>query len=381
MQQRTPDPIQTRPARPALKQRLRNRQLATGAAGAAGNMCAVRAAQMVGIPAIIDTARKAGIMSPLAPYPPLALGASAASPLEMAGAYSTLARGGVYVQPTLVRRIEGKDGFLREYKPQSQQTLPVTPIAELVSCMESVVKEGTGVAARLPDRPVAGKTGTSDEARDLWFVGFTPDMVTAIWGGNDQHHSLGNLTGGTVLAGIWRNYNQAYYRARPKPPGQFVVERNLNLWQQLLRPQLPQATAPDQPAQQPESSATQQPQPQTGTEEDNGIQQQSTPNVREWNSDTVRPREQPPSRSDDNNQPQSSPEEQGNKSSDQGSDDTKQNQRPERPDEGQYGDEAAPHNGPDAGDRAGADRTPDDFDRLLKPRRDEDQSPPGDNDQ
>lgn len=201
------------------------------------NICAVRAALAVGIGNVIETAKVAGIKSELIATPALSLGASAASPLEMATAYATFARGGTYLEPKLVRKVEGRAGYKKEFNYYPQKVFPDGPVRALVSCMESVVKEGTGVNARLSDRPVAGKTGTSDQARDLWFVGFTPHMVTAVWGGNDQRRSLGGLTGGAVLTGLWKAYNERYYRTNKVPAGTFYTQNQTNddIWGNLLR--------------------------------------------------------------------------------------------------------------------------------------------------
>jgi penicillin-binding protein 1A len=91
--------------------------------------------------------------------------------------------------------------------------------------MQGVVKFGTGTGAKLDDRPVAGKTGTADESKDIWFVGFTPDICTAVWGGNDENLPIAghNVTGGDVMAKIWKHYMQAYYEAHPTPAGTFVA--------------------------------------------------------------------------------------------------------------------------------------------------------------
>jgi penicillin-binding protein 1A len=202
------------------------------------NVCAVRVAMACGIGNVMQTARDAGIkQAQLIPTPAMALGASAISPLEMAGAYATLARAGTYIAPQLVRRVDSRDGFSKDFQTLPQKVFPDFPVRQLVSCMESVVKEGTAVGAKLSDRPVAGKTGTTDNAKDLWFVGFTPDMVTAVWGGNDQHVSLGSATGGVMLTSIWKAYNQAYYRSHPTPAGSFYTEdtTNNNILQNILR--------------------------------------------------------------------------------------------------------------------------------------------------
>lgn len=187
------------------------------------NTCAVRVAQEVGPGEIVRCAREAGINGKLDENLSLALGSSAVSPLEMANAYATLARGGEFVEAQLVRKITDADGkTIKEFKQQSKQAFDEEPVAELVDALQDVVEKGTGTRARLFDRPVAGKTGTSDAGKDIWFVGFTPDTVTAVWGGNDQNKPVpGHVTGGGVMAGIWHNYMAAYYQQHAVPVGEF----------------------------------------------------------------------------------------------------------------------------------------------------------------
>lgn len=190
------------------------------------NTCAIRAAQRVGLDSVIETARLAGIKGDLAPQISLALGCSAASPLEMAGAYATFARGGVYIRPSVIRRIDDKHGnTLQAFYHGSERVFNEQPVALLVDVLQEVVAQGTGANAKLPDRPVAGKTGTSDQAKDLWFVGFTPDLVTAVWGGNSDNKPIPgtHVTGGTVMARIWRDYNRAYYARHNVPDSWFVA--------------------------------------------------------------------------------------------------------------------------------------------------------------
>jgi penicillin-binding protein 1A len=194
------------------------------------NVCAVRAAQLVGMDRIIETARLAGITAKLDPNLSLALGSSAVSPLDMAGAYATFARAGVAIKPQVIRRIENNKGQVIEvFESRVDKVFEPEPVAELVDVLQDVVKFGTGTQARLPDRPVAGKTGTADESKDIWFIGFTPDLVTAVWGGNDENLPIPGtyVTGGTVMARIWRQYNQAYYEKHPTPPGSFIAPMKL----------------------------------------------------------------------------------------------------------------------------------------------------------
>jgi penicillin-binding protein 1A len=89
--------------------------------------------------------------------------------------------------------------------------------------MKDVVQRGTGVQARLNNIAVAGKTGTADKSRDIWFVGFTPDTVTAVWGGNDRYLPVrGNVTGGVVMAKIWHDFMTNFYRSHPAPADGFI---------------------------------------------------------------------------------------------------------------------------------------------------------------
>ncbi|HEY9678000.1 MAG TPA: PBP1A family penicillin-binding protein [Drouetiella sp.] len=188
------------------------------------NVCAVRAAQMVGMDHVIETARTAGVKGDLAPNISSALGSSALSPLDLAGAYGTFARCGIEITPRALRKVETMNGDLLEsFDSDSHRVFPENEVSSLVSILQDVVRSGTGTQARLGDRPVAGKTGTADKGTDLWFVGFTPDMVTAVWGGNDQHLPIANgrVTGGTVMARLWRQYNRAYYSKVSVPSGVF----------------------------------------------------------------------------------------------------------------------------------------------------------------
>ncbi len=189
------------------------------------NVCSVRIAQLVSIDSVVETARLAGVTSKLDPNLSLALGSSAVSPLEQAGAYATFARGGVAIRPQVIRRIENNKGQVIEvFESRVDKVFEPEPIAELLECLQEVVKSGTGTQARLADRPVAGKTGTADESKDIWFIGFTPDLVTALWAGNDDNLPIqgAHVTGGDIMAKIWKNYSVAYYEKHPTPPGSFI---------------------------------------------------------------------------------------------------------------------------------------------------------------
>lgn len=189
------------------------------------NIPALRIGQAVGVESVINVAQRAGITEPLAPELALSLGCSAVSPLHLANAYATFARGGTYLTPLMVRRVETRTGRILDSFGQSSNTaFDHAAVAQLVDCMEDCVAEGTAQLAKLSDRPVAGKTGTADHGKDLWFVGFTPDICTAVWGGNKDNKPVGaSVTGGTIMTRIWRDYMSSYYRQVSTPAGWFVA--------------------------------------------------------------------------------------------------------------------------------------------------------------
>lgn len=230
------------------------------------NIPSVRTAQLVGVDSIVETARRAGVTAKLDPNLSLALGSSAISPLDLAGAYATFARMGVQIQPQVLRRIENNRGQIIEvFEAKVDRVFPVEPVARLVSILQDVVQHGTGTKARLKDRPVAGKTGTADEGRDIWFMGFTPDMVTAVWAGNDENKPVKgrNITGGGLMAPIWGQYMTAYYAARPHPAGSFVAPTP--------------SVAEDRPAPEPELTPTQLAELEGGGGDDSSSKQEATP--------------------------------------------------------------------------------------------------------
>lgn len=193
------------------------------------NLPTVRIAEDIGVKYLIEYARKLGITSHLAPYLPLALGSSGVSLLELVRAYSVFANDGYLIQPVFITRILDRDG--QEIQPMPvEKTRAVEPATAYImtSMLESVVQKGTGYRVRALNRPVAGKTGTTNEYRDAWFVGYTPRYITGTWVGfDDQTRSLGRAeTGSRAASPIWLGFMEELLADLPvedfKPPEDVV---------------------------------------------------------------------------------------------------------------------------------------------------------------
>ena len=168
------------------------------------NLVSVRLVDRVGPQAVIDVARKAGITSVLEPVLSLGLGTSVVGVLELVNAYATLANGGVWAEPYGVEKVQDRDGrVLYTHTPKLESRLsPVTSYL-VTYLLQGVVNYGTGYDARRLGLPVAGKTGTTQEARDLWFIGYLPNIVAGVWMGYDDYHSLGHHLAASGLAVPW----------------------------------------------------------------------------------------------------------------------------------------------------------------------------------
>jgi penicillin-binding protein 1A len=187
------------------------------------NVPTVEIANDVGMQKVADFARRAGIESPMDVSPSLALGTVAVSPLELATAYTAFASLGNAVKPRLVLKVEEPDGTLLYQAPPVERRRVIEPaVAFLVTdVLRDAVARGTGTAARqaLPPKvPVAGKTGTTNDATDAWFVGYTPEVVAAVWVGFDQPRAIASAaTGGRVAAPVWGRMMARLYEGRPPP--------------------------------------------------------------------------------------------------------------------------------------------------------------------
>ena len=171
------------------------------------NIPAVKLGKAVGLDKVIAVCRRLGIKSPLQPVISLPLGSIGVTPLEMAGAYATFANNGWHSETTMIIQVtDSKGNILLDNRPQPKLILDRWSTATLTSLMKGVIAEGTGKNADI-GRPAAGKTGTTSSERDVWFVGYVPQLATAVWVGNDNYKTLGKgVTGGSHAAPIWRSF-------------------------------------------------------------------------------------------------------------------------------------------------------------------------------
>lgn len=174
-------------------------------------------AQQVGLTTVVNAAHRCGITSPLAPNASLALGTSVVTPLELTSAYATFASGGFRVTPYLVTEIDDSaHRVLYQRKAAAPQRVIAAHVdRDLTTMLYDVVVEGTGRGAALSGREAAGKTGTTQDYRDAWFVGFTPDYVAGVWIGNDDYSPMRNVTGGTLPAAVWKDVMTVAERGLP----------------------------------------------------------------------------------------------------------------------------------------------------------------------
>jgi penicillin-binding protein 1A len=185
------------------------------------NTAAVRISEAVGRDVVRKVAADFGIDSDLAAGPALALGVSESTLLEMTGAYAGILNGGSAVTPygLIDLRLQGEDEPLfGQDGGMGERVISETAARELTYMMSEVINSGTGGRARLPDRQAAGKTGTTQAARDAWFIGFTADYVAGVWMGYDDNTPLTGVTGGGLPAQIWQEVMVRVHEGVPPSP-------------------------------------------------------------------------------------------------------------------------------------------------------------------
>jgi penicillin-binding protein 1A len=205
------------------------------------NVMTVRLAQAIGMPLISEYAKKFGVYDSMPPYLSYALGAGETTLMRMVNAYAMLDNGGRRIIPTLIDRIQDRYGHTiykhdtreceacdaKSWHDQPEPTLvdhqqkvldPMTDY-QIVSMMEGVVQRGTGSALRAVGKPIAGKTGTTNDSKDLWFIGFSPDLVCGVYLGYDKPRQIArSATGGKYAAPIVRDFLKVALADKPPIP-------------------------------------------------------------------------------------------------------------------------------------------------------------------
>jgi penicillin-binding protein 1A len=218
------------------------------------NLMTVRLAQAIGMEKVADYSQRFGIYDNLPRQLSMALGAGETTPLRLTAAYAMLVNGGKRIRPTLIDRIQDRNGktifshdlrfcdgcSATRFTGQDMPVLPdireqmVDPVSayQMVSIMEGVVQRGTGSSVRAVGKPLAGKTGTSNDSNDVWFVGFSPDLAVGVFVGFDDPSTLGpKETGGSIAAPLFRDFMMEALKDKPPtpfrvPPGVRLVRVN-----------------------------------------------------------------------------------------------------------------------------------------------------------
>lgn len=190
------------------------------------NTPTVQIGMKVGVEEVLETAHLAGIKSNIDPNPSSFLGSSGVSPLELVNGYATLARGGIYMPAKSIRKVVDNRGNVAPMDEEpSRRVFKQDYVAALVDILVDVVEQGTGKNARLNDRMVAGKTGTTDEVKDIWFMGFTSDLATGVWFGNSRNIPLSGVFSSNS-AKVWHDYMTHFYETHPRKAEPFFIASN-----------------------------------------------------------------------------------------------------------------------------------------------------------
>ncbi|MEX1128069.1 MAG: PBP1A family penicillin-binding protein [Vicinamibacterales bacterium] len=193
------------------------------------NVPAVRMMEQLGPKQVIMFARRLGLESPIPPYLPVALGAAEATVMEMTSAYSVFPNQGVRMKPYAIQKVTDRAGnVLEENRPEPKDAIRADTAYMMTNLLRGVVLRGTAAQANALNWPVGGKTGTTNDYTDAWFIGFDPDITVAVWLGMDQKKPIGhNMTGTTAALPIWMEIMKAWIGDRKdaprfEPPGNIV---------------------------------------------------------------------------------------------------------------------------------------------------------------
>jgi penicillin-binding protein 1A len=226
------------------------------------NTITVNLAQEIGVAKVVAAAKRLGITSPLQANASLALGTSEVTPLELTSAYAAFANGGYRISPYMVTEVDigGKPVYVRHAEPL-QRVIAENIDRDLTAMLYGVVVSGTGGYASLHGREAAGKTGTTQDSHDAWFVGFTTDYVAAAWVGNDDSSPTRGVTGGTLPAYIWRDTMltaeqglpvKSLNRSVQPPPEERELIASGAVWDGIDDEKL--SKLPDLPAEEPDAT-------------------------------------------------------------------------------------------------------------------------------
>jgi penicillin-binding protein 1A len=234
------------------------------------NVPAVKLAEKVGISTVVDMTRRFGITTPLPPYLPLALGAADMKLVEHVSAFTVFPNDGIRIDPHMIRRVTSYDGaLLEEAHPEVHDVLSPDVARTMTAMLEEVIQFGTGVQAKVLGRPAAGKTGTTQDYTDAWFVGYTPQITAGVWVGfDDKQISLGKKeTGARAALPIWLEFMQGATTGMPPLDFANVVPLEQQVGEHHANVDTPD-TAPteDEPAVPKEKPPTPSPPTKTGTE-------------------------------------------------------------------------------------------------------------------
>jgi len=186
------------------------------------NLATIRLGMELGEASVIDEARKFGLTTPIPPYPSIHIGAASVYPIEMIAAYSAFATLGTRATPTAIVRVENQKGDVL-WAPTPQRTAVLSPEEAwlMVDMMKDVLRRGTaaGTVGSVFHLPAGGKTGTTNDGSDVWFIGYTSDLVAGVWMGLDRPQKIkANAQGGVLAAPAWTAFMNQVYKRKPAPP-------------------------------------------------------------------------------------------------------------------------------------------------------------------
>ncbi|HSK21595.1 MAG TPA: transglycosylase domain-containing protein [Egicoccus sp.] len=234
------------------------------------NTAYVRMAEELGFDAVAERAASLGVDAELPAYPSLTLGTVGVPPIQIAEAYATLAAEGVHHEPYVIERIERHDGeVLYEREDAGEEIVDANAAAVVTDVLRDVVTSGTGTAANI-ERPVAGKTGTTNDYVDAWFAGYTPQFATVVWVGNEDNAPMDDVTGGSLPAATWADFMgpfmESYEVAEFPEPDPSSLEAWSPVDESNVPTEEPEETETEEP--EPTESETEEPEPtESETEE------------------------------------------------------------------------------------------------------------------